>query len=483
MSGIDGRTLAARAFELGLAVTRADGSRRAIPIATEPVVLARAERDRRAVLARTLVSATAKVARAALAGPGQTEWLDLLGPAERRLVVATSPTLDRLATARIDASVVGGALAVLEVNATIPAMQGYSDVAAQAWIEAAGLRAGLDSPTTAALVADNGRNTDALRIALEALWHRHRPREPLRTIALLARRGDAQSTELAWLRAAFEAAGHEASIVHPEDVTAADPFTAQGRRWQLVYRHLFASRLDEAPAPLVEQALARWNAGASLVVNPVAAHLEMKSTFAELSRLGDAERAARAAGLDDDEIAAIRSAVPWTRRFAPGGAALADGDAVHDLAAAVAADPARYVLKRSWSYGGIGVFVGADAGSDAFRARLEQAFDGAIADWTGLCAHAAREGGYVVQRAVPTMQRTLTLATPEGETRGEMRLDYAAYASLGLDAPWGGVVRAAPGAVVNIVGGGGVVPLITREVADALDAPIAPLSHRERGRG
>ena len=464
----EARALAARAFELGLAVTRADGTRRAIPIGTEPVVIDPGERARRAAIARVLVSATAKVARAALAGPHASEWLDALGPAERRLVAATWPRLERLATARIDASVVGDGIATLEVNATIPAMQGYSDIAARAWIESAGARAGFDTARIAALVRANGRNTEALRMALEALWQAHRPREPLRTIALLARRGDAQSTELDWLGAAFEAAGYETAIVHPDEVTAASPFTARGRAWQLVYRHLFASRLDESPAPIVEQALAHWNEGASLVVNPVAAHLEMKSTFAELSRLGDDEHAARAAGLGDDELAAIRDAVPWTRRFAAGRATLPGGEVVRDLAAAVAAEPARYVLKRSWSYGGIGVFVGADAGTDAFRARLAQGCGDAVGDWAALCAYAAREGGYVVQQSVPTVRRVLTLATPDGATRAEMRLDYAAYASLGVDAPWGGVVRAAPGAVVNIVGGGGVVPLVTREVAEAL---------------
>jgi len=63
------------------------------------------------------------------------------------------------------------------------------------------------------------------------------------------------------------------------------------------------------------------------------------------------------------------------------------------------------------------------------------------------------------------------LHTPDDDVEGAMRVDYAAYASLGLEGiAWGGVVRAAPSAIVNIVGGGGVVPLLTREVAAALDA-------------
>ncbi|HET9483625.1 MAG TPA: hypothetical protein VFO79_06690, partial [Xanthomonadales bacterium] len=311
--------------------------------------------------------------------------------------------------------------------------------------------------------------TRALLAALEALRARHRPGVPLRTIALLARRGDAQSTELAWLRAGFEAAGYEAAIVHPDEVTAAEPFTARGIAWQLVYRHLFASRLDEEPAPPVEAAIANWRGGSSLIVNPPAAQLEMKATFAHLSRLGADEAAARRAGLDDDEIDAVRALVPWTRRLQRGPAAMPSGDHAHDLVEAIAHDPAQYVVKQSWSYGGTGVFVGAEAGSDDFRARLSRAFGAAVGDWRDLCAHAARDGGFVVQRIAPTAIRPLSLHTPEASVRGDMRVDYAAYASLGAGTvPWGGVVRAAPTAIVNIVGGGGVVPLVAREVADAL---------------
>ena len=340
-SEVDGARLAARAFELGLAVMRADGSRRPIPIAAEPVVLAGEEIARRSALSATLVAATAKVARDVLGGPQRATWLDALRPIERRLVEATWRGLDRLATARVDFSARGATLAALEVNATIPAMQGYSDIAAQAWIESAGARAGLSRTAIDALVARNGSNSQALLDALERAWAGHRPREPLRTIAILARRGDAQATELEWLRAKFERAGYEAAIVHPDEVGAADPLTARGIEWQLVYRHLFASRLDEAPHPLVEAALAGWNRGASLVVNPPSAQLEMKATFAQLSMLGDDPREARRVGLTDEELDAIRAIVPWTRPLLEGGAVLPGGAPVANLAAAIAADPAR----------------------------------------------------------------------------------------------------------------------------------------------
>jgi hypothetical protein len=53
-------------------------------------------------------------------------------------------------------------------------------------------------------------------------------------------------------------------------------------------------------------------------------------------------------------------------------------------------------------------------------------------------------------------------------------VDYSAYASVGLgqEPAWGGVCRGSVSQVVNIVGGGGVLPLLTREVADRLAAAL-----------
>jgi len=464
-----GADLARRAFELGLAVTRADGSRRAIPIASTPVVIERREIERRRVLATRLVEANARAARHALGGRERKRWLDALRPVERRLVEATWRGVDRLATARVDFSVLGDALAPLEVNTTIPAMQGYSDIAARAYIEHAGAQAGMTPAAIEALVVRNGSNSDALRHALEETYRAHAPTRPLRSIALLCRRGDAQITELEWLRAGFEEAGVDAAVVHPDEVTAAEPFVARGREWQLVYRHLFASRLDDEPAPLVEAALTNWNVGASLIVNPPSAHLEMKGTFALLSTLLADEGAAARAGIEPELRATLRDVVPWTRWLDTGPSDLPDGARTKDLVGAIIATPARYVIKRSWSYGGAGVFVGAEAGEVAFRARLAQTLGDAASDWAGLCRHAARDGGYVVQASAPTARLAMSLHTPDATSAGDMRVDYAAFASLGASGSgWGGVVRAAPSAIVNIAGGGGVVPVLTREVADAL---------------
>jgi hypothetical protein len=75
------------------------------------------------------------------------------------------------------------------------------------------------------------------------------------------------------------------------------------------------------------------------------------------------------------------------------------------------------------------------------------------------------------------------LCTEMGSTKQELYVDFSAYASVGLDrAPdWGGVCRGSPSHIVNIVGGGGVLPLITTEVADALLVALQARSASEKG--
>ena len=75
------------------------------------------------------------------------------------------------------------------------------------------------------------------------------------------------------------------------------------------------------------------------------------------------------------------------------------------------------------------------------------------------------------------------LCTQSGVAPAQLYVDFSAYASVGLnEAPdWGGVCRGSPSQIVNIVGGGGVLPLITSEVAAelllALRRPASETGH------
>src|SRR5208282_1509593 len=155
----------------------------------------------------------------------------------------------------------------------------------------------------------------------------------------------------------------------------------------------------------------------------------------------------------------VKEYVPWTRLLLPGAAVDADGEVVSSLMAHVAAEPARFVLKRAWDYGGKTVFVGSHAHEAGFSERARAAF-GQPLDWPGVVAAASldkRGGGFVVQERVEVPLERHYIASERGLEETELFVDYSAFCSVGLDTqpPWGGVVRASASPIVNILGGGG----------------------------
>ena len=192
------RPLGARAYALGLAVTRGDGSTEPIPVGATPVVLEAAEVAARRELSACIASAGFKMAQALVSGAERAVLLDSLGPLERRIVERSAPSLRLLAIARVD-FFAARHLAALELNTTIPAMPGYSDMAARAFIEEAGRLAGLPEAERSRLRALNGSNVAALHQALLAGFSVLRPGGAPQRMALLCRRADAQLTEVVHL--------------------------------------------------------------------------------------------------------------------------------------------------------------------------------------------------------------------------------------------------------------------------------------------
>lgn len=462
----DGREIARRATRAGLQVTLADGSTRPIPIGALPVVVDDDAMLQRTRLAALLTGAVNKMAQWRMKGARREATLSALRPAERRLVEATWDQADDLAVARVD-FLGGDALSALEVNATIPAMQGYSDMAADAWLSVQG--EGL--PELAGLIAANGSNSLALLASLLELYDRRGRGRP-DTIGLLCRRGDAQLTELTYLRDRFQAAGFDARIVHPDELAWSGNALHAGAPLDLVYRHLFLSRLEDTASDALERAMSSGSMSRTLVLNRPAPHLEMKSTLALLSQAADDDAFSRSVGLAPDERDAIRVHVPWTRWLRAG----LPGQDVDEIRARVRTNPRDFVLKRSWSHGGQDVFLGAELADDLDA--LKSAFPG-VGSWPELVDQAARDdrgGGFVAQRAVHVARSPQILCTENTATRADVFTDFAAYASIGASPAWSGVCRASTNAVVNIVRGGAVVPVIRRSVYERvrsrLRAPV-----------
>lgn len=455
-----GPELAALAAARGLAFTNPDGSTRALPISITPVIIARAELERRLALSERISSAAAKLSRALLRGPERERVLAGLSPLERSLAEQTYEATTTLVTTRVD--YFGGK--ALEINATIPAMQGYSDIAARSFVEVVGRAWGLRPDAIAGVMAELGSNATALHEALQAGYRTIRPGREPRAIALLCRRFDAQLSELVWLRDRMRELGSEVDIVHPDQLAGDDEVRVGTKVYDLIYRHVFVRRLEapDMPGAAYVQGLLRDPVGKrAVVLNPPASQIEAKLTFARLSRaLDDRELRARA-GLDEAELDAIREAMPWTRAF--------DDPA---LARTIAGEPDRWVLKRSWDYGGRTVFVGRTRDTPGFAARVAAIY-GEPLTWPQLCERALADregGGFVAQHYVDNQLEPHVIASAEGLVAADLHVDFSCFASVGLaDRPaWTGVCRGSTSPIVNLHAGGGLLPLIDDVVARQL---------------
>jgi hypothetical protein len=472
------RRHAERAAALGLCVTQPDGGERPIPPVLSPVVVEDGWLVDQVESSQELARLIRRVTAGMLQGPERGEILDALFPFERACIESAGlPEL--LATVRADLFLGPAGAQALELNATIPAMQGYSDIAARAFLEAVGPELGLDAAGIEAAVGRNGENAVALFQALQQVA-RTRTGRPFERVALVHRPQDAQLSELRYLARRWERLGVRAVVVESTELGwDGAELTAAGQPVDFVYRHIFARRIEpESGLGRLLQAPQRH-----ALSNPVAAPLEMKRTFAELSRAAQEPELARLYALCDDDLALVHRFVPWTRPLVAGPTVGPDGARIAELVEHVAHEPARYVLKRSWDYGGRAVFLGFEADLPVTRERAAAAFGEPLA-WPELVHRAAadpRGGGFVVQERVVTQAAEHLLVTPEGARWQPFFTDFSVYASVGQPGPgWGGVVRASTSAVVNIASGGGVAPVLRASAAAPLLSALAGAAGRRQ---
>ena len=388
-----------------------------IPLVLSPCSLPREELGALGRDARLIVSALVRIARDLLERRPERSHLLFhhLAPLEREALATRWQEAEELLISRVDWFVDRqGHAHALEVNATIPAMPVYSDAAVSGFLEAF-------RPQASSV--ENGSNADWL---VSALLHvaRHR-RQPIQ-VQILHRDGDPQRTELTALVERLRARGVEARTCTPQDVAL------DGDPHRVLYRHLFARNV-EPQTPLGRAFLDPVRHG---MWNRVDGWLETKGLFAELSLLQDSLL------LTADEREAVRRSVPWTRLLDDASdGEVAGGDA--------------FVLKKSHDYGGKSVVIGRESGKAAFAEAV---------------ARARRDdpGSWVVQRLVDAPAIDRWLVEQDRAVRVPLHLDISTYASLVPGVPDGGsVCRAAPGRIVNIVGGGGVAPLFADDVLRA----------------
>jgi len=387
-----------------------------IPLVLSPSSLPREELAALGRGARLITSALVKVARELIEHRPEKARLLFhhLSPLETEALATRWREAEDLLHSRIDWFVEkDGTVQALEVNATIPAMQVYSDAALRGWVQAV-------RPARGPRLSANPSNAAWL---LDALLRAARNRAQPLKVQLLHREGDPQLTELAALAAQLRDRGIEARTCTPAEVAL------DGDPHRVLYRHIFARYVDRQS----ELGRAFLDPRKHGIWNPVDGWLETKGLFAELSLQHQARF------LSEDERAAVADLVPWTRLIDDiDDASLCDGDG--------------YVLKKSHDYGGKSVVIGREAGPSAFR----RALDGARGDGPG---------SWVAQKLIDAPSLDRFICAEGGAQRQPLHLDLSTYASLIEGVPEGGsVVRAAPGRIVNIVGGGGVAPLFADDL-------------------
>jgi hypothetical protein len=432
-----GRAAAEIAWAEGMTVLRPDGSVVPIPLLAEPEIATREALAAAAREAHLVLSGSVKLARALLNRGDPRDRAALLGPftgleAEAMAALFSRAPLPCL-VARVDFLVAaeGGSPRALELNATIPAMPAYADLATFSWLRAAARALGLSRRQEGDLVARCGSHMERLREALVAFYRQRGGTRERPSIAIVARPGDAQIGELRRLRAHFEQMGHTSANLLPAECVPED--------WDVLYRHVWAHRVDPA-APFARALL---HPEKYVLANPVNGLLEAKALFARLSECAEDASLAALAGLDAAERAAA-SRLPWTRRLVP------------ELRTTLLEDRARWVLKRSWDYGGKSVHLGAEMEPAAWQQAVEEA----IQDGRG--------GGFVAQERVFAARRPATRITAEGAHQEMLYRDLSTFCGLGVSRPDGSVVRAASTPVVNILGGGGLAALVPSDVVAAL---------------
>ena len=79
-----------------------------------------------------------------------------------------------------------------------------------------------------------------------------------------------------------------------------------------------------------------------------------------------------------------------------------------------------------------------------------------------------RGGGFVAQERIVAERRPAVRVTPEGMEQAPLYHDVSTYCGLGPCAPSGSVVRAAASPIVNLLGGGGLAPVLAEDVLERL---------------
>jgi uncharacterized circularly permuted ATP-grasp superfamily protein len=346
--------------------------------------------------------------------------LDLSGE-EERLALADPGCRSSSPSSRLD-SFFAREVRYVEYNAESPAGMAYGDNLAEVFAALPVMKA-FRKRFRGRFAATRQRQ---LATMLRAFKQWGREAEPM--IAIVDWVGLPTATEFEMFKDYFESRRIKTIICDPRALELhGDRVYADGTRVNLVYRRVLTSELlakgDETRA--LRDA---YMAGACCVVNTFRAKLLHKKM--SLALLSDPRYKSL---YSEQQLAAIKRHVPWTRRVRPA------------LAERIAAQRERLVLKPNDEYGGKGVVLG---------------WTVTQADWEAAIQVALTQS-YVVQEAVEVPRQIFPVAL-DGVRELELAIDLDPYLFDGRAS--GCLTRLSAAALLNVTAGAGsVVPTFVVE--------------------
>ncbi|HEU4930525.1 MAG TPA: hypothetical protein VFT48_00520 [Pyrinomonadaceae bacterium] len=382
-------------------------------------------------ICETVWSAIQKVKDAAVEDEKVVDDLGLT-EIERELVaidpgyVAVSPT------SRLDSFLTQTAYSFVELNGESPAGIAYADAAYDIFSSL---------PVMKEFAADyNVRAMYGKQLMLDVLissYEEYLGRKPERAprIAIIDLAGVPTVNEFELFREFFEKSGYPSVICTPQELEFRDNrLSVAGQEIDIVYKRLLVNEylpiIREYPA-----LLDAYRAGAICMVNSFRSKLiHKKALFAVLTD-------PKHAGLfSDDELAAIRAHIPWTRVVRDEHTDYFGREV--NLLDFIRADGERLVLKPNDDYGGRGITIGWNVDQRGW----DDAINNALAD-----------GDYLVQERVPTARETFPALTDDG--RVEFAEQLVDLDPLLFNGKVGSAfTRLSFTELANVSSGGGMVP-------------------------
>lgn len=389
-----------------------------------------------------------------------------LTPLEQQAALGGFGSVLKLATLRLDLFFDRDDIKILEINATIPAMQAYSDIIKEAYLKAiipahqqknsvsaskATIPLHLDPPNTHELLRSllaHYRGTGGVKTRLN--------------IAILARAGDSQLAELLWYIKEWTKLGHQVFLASPDQLSILKDRVYFGTtECDLIYRHIFAHKIAQHNDIVTMLS----NYQRFKIFNPIAAHLEAKALMSIISECTCNPVMAQGIGIDETEMKILRCRLPWSRILNTKKTILPDGTQHECLSGWVRENPEKLVLKRSAGYGGHNVVIGSELDKGSNNLSREGSAWGELVDRI----IKQKDETWLVQERIPGKKMHLSWLTENGIKEGEVFLDCSLFActqnKLILS---GGVSRFAEDPIVNIGKGGGLLPFFLSHEIDKI---------------